>query len=146
MLFWEDIQQIIATNQDLINKYYHDMSHISQKSRVFIANHQYSNSFKETLFLHKRYDESNVNLVNLFVMHKYKEYDSDNKAKNDLPQRLARFVQEYCPFLFIEGNAGCGKSSLVGWMNYYASRHDDITKCFLGDRPLVTIRLRDLET
>lgn len=142
VLFWEDIQQIIGTNQDLMNKYYFD---IPQKSKVFTANYQYANIFKETLFLHKRYGESNVNLVNLFVMHKYKEYVSDNKAKNDLPQRLARFVQENCPFLFIEGNAGCGKSSLVGWVNYHASRRDDIAKCILGNRPLVTIRLRDLD-
>lgn len=144
VLFWEDIQAIITSNQHLINKYY---PYLYKKQKVFTANNQYADSFKETLFLHKRNGDTRVNLTKLFVMPKYNEYNAqvDTKPKKDLPMRLACFIREDCPYLFIEGNAGCGKSSLVGWLNYHYSIQDKISNQILGDRPLVTVRLRDLD-
>ena len=50
-------------------------------------------------------------------------------------------------FLFIEGDAGCGKSTLVSWLNYNEMKaDDDETKMkIFGNRPIITIRLRDLD-
>ena len=47
--------------------------------------------------------------------------------------------------MFIEGDAGSGKSSLISWMNYHVSRQDFISQRLMGDTVLITIRLRDLD-
>lgn len=148
VLFWEDIQNILIDNQILMNKYYNGLY---KKQKIFTANSQYTQSFQEILFLHKRNRDTSVNLVNLFIVQKYKELDYKNsdtdvsKVKVNLPERLAQFIEDKTPWLFIEGNAGCGKSSLIGWLNYHISLHDNIANQIFGNRPLVTIRLRDLD-
>ena len=115
---------------------------------IYIANDLYAQSFHESLFLHKGSDK--VNLINLFVLQKYIEGRSSNiNPHNDLADRLARFMQqEKRAFLFIEGDAGSGKSSLVSWINYHVSHQDAIADILLGHRShrkLLTIRLRDLK-
>lgn len=120
---------------------------LHKKLEVYIANSQYVDCFRETLFLHKRKGETRVNLINLFVMPKYKEHvlvDLDD-AENDLENRISRFVRCDSQVMIIEGNAGCGKSSLIGWMNYHAFLNDEISKHVFKDRTLVTVRLRDLD-
>lgn len=123
-------------------------------SVIFTANSQYAASFTEPLFLHKNIEDSRVNLKNLFVMPKYQilnDIHSDmqnglNHSRADLQERIANFLQEdNSSFLFIEGDAGCGKTTLAAWMNYHYSRNDEIAEQLFGDRPLVTIRLRDLD-
>lgn len=116
--------------------------------RSFTANTLYANSFRANLFLHKNNEK--VTLTNLFVMPKYREFIHREEIKEqDLPElsiRLSQFIrQDKYPFLFIEGDAGSGKSTLVSWMNYHADCHDDVAKELLGGLPLVTIRLRDLD-
>lgn len=101
------------------------------------SNDIYINSFKTPLFLHKK--NSNVVLANLFVFQKY----DDNK--DDLQKRLESFIKSDKQVLIIEGDAGNGKSSLVGWMNYHYNLGDDDSKSMFGDEKLVTIRLRDLK-
>ena len=96
----------------------------------------YINSFKTPLFLHKK--NPDVILSNLFVFQKY------NDGKDDLQERLENFIQSDSHVLIIEGDAGNGKSSLVGWMNYHYALNDDDSKNMFGDKKLVTIRLRDL--
>ncbi len=44
--------------------------------------------------------------------------------------------------ILIEGDAGCGKSTLVAWMNYHYSLNDDIAHTLFSMRPLITVRLR----
>ncbi|MCI6825058.1 MAG: pentapeptide repeat-containing protein [Ruminococcus bromii] len=100
------------------------------------SNDIYINSFKTPLFLHKKNLE--VVLSNLFVFQKY------NNGKDDLQERLGNFIQSDSHVLIIEGDAGNGKSSLVGWMNYHYALNDDDSKNMFGDKKLVTIRLRDL--
>lgn len=144
ILFWEDIQETIASDQSLMGKFY---PRLCGNASIYTANKMYAESFSETLFLHKNKGDNRVNLVNLFVMQKYEEYgDANMPAKCCLPKRIIHFIRnEKCPFLFIEGNAGCGKSSFVAWLNYHVSCHEVAAQRVFGGRSLITIRLRDLD-
>lgn len=146
-LFWDDIEEILCCHEQLLSKYYPQMSYMPSP-QIFKDNALYAKSFQETLFLHDKIDAPKVNLVNLFVMQKYKEYHALNtrqEALDNLPQRLAEFIQGEKRLLLIEGNAGSGKSSLVGWINYNAANNNDEAIDVLGSKPLITVRLRDLD-
>ncbi len=121
---------------------------------IYTANLQYASSFTEPLFLHKKGKNSRVNLLNLFIMPKYKVIndghsnarDAANNSQSDLQKRIADFLRnDNLSFLFIEGDAGCGKTTLAAWMNYHYYQNDEVSNQLFGDRPLVTIRLRDLD-
>lgn len=121
---------------------------------IYTANLQYASSFTEPLFLHKKGKNSRVNLLNLFIMPKYKVIndghsnarDAANNSRSDLQKRIADFLRnDNLSFLFIEGDAGCGKTTLAAWMNYHYYQNDEVSNQLFGDRPLVTIRLRDLD-
>lgn len=143
---YSDVDNTILNKQDYIAhterdtfKYVKDI-----KDKIFekeepkynTSNDIYINSFKTPLFLHKK--NPDVILSNLFVFQKY------NDGKDDLQERLENFIQSDSHVLIIEGDAGNGKSSLVGWMNYHYALNDDDSKNMFGDKMLVTIRLRDL--
>ncbi len=121
---------------------------------IHCANQQYVDSFTETLFLHRKSSNSRVNLANLFVLQKCEvlnkeenqSQDDTNDAKKNIKDVLSQYLQKpTIPFLFIEGDAGCGKTSLVAWMNYHYSFRDDVAAELFAGRPLITIRLRDLD-
>jgi hypothetical protein len=123
-------------------------------SVVYVANQQYAKSFEEPLFLHKNTDNTCVNLKNLFVLQKYslikdrrrKIQTATEKSQKNLQDEIADYLQDNdTPFLFIEGDAGSGKTTLVAWMNYHYSQNDEIAEHLFGNRPLLTIRLRDLD-
>ena len=123
-------------------------------SAIYTANSQYTLSFTEPLFLHKQEKNSRVNLLNLFIMPKYKvindvhsnAQDDTNNPRSDLQKRIADFLKDdNLPFLFIEGDAGCGKTTLAAWMNYHYYQNDEVSNQLFKNRPLVTIRLRDLD-
>lgn len=124
-------------------------------SVVHLANSQYVASFTEPLFLHKSIKDSRVNLKNLFVMPKCQLLNNNNiycdtqkgqeHSQNNLENVIADFLQNDTSFLFVEGDAGSGKTTLAAWMNYHYSLGDEIAVQLFGDRPLVTIRLRDLD-
>lgn len=118
-----------------------------ETSDVFLANNQYINSFTEPLFLHKNVADTHVNLDNLFVLQKYQFIRAQEEAPcNDLEDLLANFLhQDDSEFLFIEGDAGCGKTTLAAWMNYHFSLGDHIANHLFDNRPLLTIRLRDID-
>ena len=102
----------------------------------------------KSLFLHP--NDHRVTLANLFVMQDYREFCQNKEIKKedlpDLPTRIANFIhQSTRPFLFIEGDAGSGKSTLIGWINHHSNLQDDIAKSLLDGKSLVTIRLRDLD-
>lgn len=97
-------------------------------STIHIANEKYVDSFKEPLFLHKEEGNSRVCLKNLFVLQKYQflthnNIDWENSEDFDEDKGLQDAIS-YClneaklPFLFIEGDAGSGKTTLIAWMNY----------------------------
>lgn len=113
-------------------------------STIHTANSMYADAFGRILFLHDEANpaHANVTLANLYVKQRYMERDDEY---NDLPVRLAKFVQQdTARFLLIEGDAGSGKTTLVEWLNYYYRRNQEEATDILGTRSLVTIRLRDL--
>lgn len=121
---------------------------------IFLANQQYAKSFEEPLFLHKCTGNTNVNLKNLFVLQKYSVIKERNRqiqtatenSQNNLQDEIADFLKDNStPFLFIEGDAGSGKTTLAAWMNYHYSQNDEIAEQLFCGRPLLTIRLRDLD-
>ncbi|MBQ2517828.1 MAG: pentapeptide repeat-containing protein, partial [Clostridia bacterium] len=124
--FWEDIESVIHSS--------------------YTANKEYAKQFEEPLFLHK--DDPKVCLKNLFVPQKYSEGsdpEGNPRIFNDLYDRIARFVSDQDKLLIIEGDAGCGKTSLVQSLCYHDWEGDELAKRMLGGRPLVTVKLRDLE-
>lgn len=150
---YSDVDNTILNKQDSIAHTLRDTSKDVKdiKDKIFekkepkynTSNDIYINSFKTPLFLHKKNtdnDDKNLEVVlsNLFVFQKY------NDGKDDLQERLENFIQSDSHVLIIEGDAGNGKSSLVGWMNYHYALNDDDSKNMFGDKMLVTIRLRDL--
>ena len=150
---YSDVDNTILNKQDSIAHTVRDTSKdvkdikdkICEKKepKYNTSNDIYINSFKTPLFLHKKNtdkDDKNLEVVlsNLFVFQKY------NDGKDDLQERLENFIQSDSHVLIIEGDAGNGKSSLVGWMNYHYALNDDDSKNMFGDKMLVTIRLRDL--
>lgn len=123
-------------------------------SDIHLANKQYVNSFVEPLFLHKNINGTCVNLKKLFVLQKClvlsngynEEQENSEILKKDLQMVISDYLHDKAtPFLFIEGDAGSGKSTLVAWMNYHYSMVDEVAEQLFGERPLLTIRLRDLD-
>lgn len=130
------------------------LRNITSAANIHLANQQYASSFEEPLFLHKGIKDTRVNLKNLFVLQKYQllkyggsEISEDTELhQKNLQAVIADFLQKSTlPFLFIEGDAGCGKTTLVAWLNYHYSLGDKIAARIFGNRSLLTIRLRDLD-
>lgn len=113
---------------------------------VFLANQQYIKSFTEPLFLHKEVVGTRVNLSNLFVLPKYQYIrERCDAPRCNLKELIANYVREKdASFLFVEGDAGSGKTTLIAWMNYHDSLDDETAFYMFDNRPLLTIRLRDL--
>ena len=95
----------------------------------------YVELFTSPLFLHK-HAERRVSLYELFIPQRF-----------DMDGRLAEFIRdERGPqFLIIEGDAGCGKTSLTAYLCYHFQQQDEISQKIFGDRRMTAIRLRDLE-
>ncbi|MBQ4448359.1 MAG: pentapeptide repeat-containing protein [Clostridia bacterium] len=132
VLFWPDIVGII------------------ENYRIHNNNDEYIKGFSEPLFLHGK--DKRVCLDNLFVMQEYRELLNSIEygvPKDDLENRLKRFIDsDKSKMLVIEGDAGSGKSSLVGWINCEAKSESDSQNEHPRDtfdgRTVHTVRLRDL--
>ena len=151
-VFWEDINEYVISQAKIGNKYllvrYFEECVVYEKDIKITrtANSLYTKNFTEPMFLHREHeDKDKVNLCSLYVTPKYKNGEYDN-PETDLENRLENFTKSTTKrFLLIEGDAGCGKSTLVSWLNYHYAKSDDIGQKICGDRPLITIRLRDLK-
>lgn len=109
-----------------------------------IWNGDYADAFEKPLFLHR--DQPAVCLRNLFVLQKYRNLKNENEPETELWTRLGAFVEdESKELLILEGDAGCGKTSLVQALCWHKRARDKIGSRVLGDRPLVTVRLRELD-
>lgn len=144
----------VYNNHELASYAAYCMLRNGKPSTIYVANQQYAKSFEEPLFLHKGIGNTSVNLKNLFVLQKYSEVKgrsrqiqaSTEEYQKNLQDRISDFLKENdTPFLFIEGDAGSGKTTLAAWMNYHYSQNDDIAEQLFCNRPLLTIRLRDLD-
>lgn len=143
--------KVILANEKKIQYQLNQMLDILNNQEVtaqaFSANKLYTDSFKEVLFLHRDIPNCKVTLKNLHVMPKYTNSESTLKeGYNDgLETRLATSIAMKFPFVFIEGDAGCGKSTLIAWLNYHHSNKTAEYRNIFDNRPVVTIRLRDLD-
>ena len=128
-----------------------DMKADYQKERslkLHTANDIYLNSYCQPLFLHKNQIDTEVRLQNLYVMPDYSVLTSTGKfASTDitLEEELQAFLCSKKVALIIEGDAGSGKCSLISWINYHNTIRDDIGKRLFSNRPVLTIRLRDID-
>ena len=114
------------------------------------SNIQYYNSFTDNLFLHKSEKEKIIRLLDLYVMPQYKviSWEEESEPKESIIEYLSNFVKcddrEKGGILFIEGDAGVGKTSLVSYLVYqYAEQTKEWKKYFM-DKNLLCIRLRDI--
>lgn len=150
----ESFEKEVLNNHELASYACYCMLRNNKPSSVIhMANQQYINSFEEPLFLHKDKASSRVSLKNLFVLQKYeflncnyREVQEESDNLKNLQDVIGDYLNENTtPFLFIEGDAGSGKTTLIAWMNYHYSIGDEISEQLFGNRPLLTIRLRDLD-
>ena len=117
------------------------------KQDLVTSNQYYREIFEASLFLHK--GNSQVCLRNLFVHFRFtEEYINSGEmllSKDSMDAYLARFLQDSeKQFLFIEGDAGCGKSSLTAYLSYHYEQHDNIAAQIFGDVQLITVCLREI--
>lgn len=145
ILFWEDITPVIIKNASILKRFFPNVV-IKPDIVPHTDNKLYYQAFLETLFLHKGKKEKGdkVCLYNLFILQHYKE-NSDKKVFKDLKRRIKTFIACDDRMLIIEGNAGCGKSSLVSWIGYKYHVGDKEYKSVFRNRQLIIIRLRELD-
>ena len=107
----------------------------------------YTELFTEPLFLHKGRPDSKVDLLHLFVPQRF-EIKKGPQETGSMDALFTRFFQEdirQAAVLYIEGDAGCGKSSLAAYLNYYYQNDPDFRQRIFGDRELITVRLREID-
>lgn len=114
---------------------------------------QYYNCFVENLFLHRKEKNKTVRLKDLFVIPEYEEIDIDGHRKMGI--NVINYISEFAisdigeayerdEILFIEGDAGVGKTSLFSYLSYlYIERIEEWKRLFQNKR-LLCIRLRDI--
>ena len=121
---------------------------------------EYAGNFEEPLFMHT-YTDSRVTLRQLYIAPAFTRYervdwihgnDADEyilRETRDLEGSLCKYVQDekYTRerFFFIEGGAAIGKTSLVSWLCWHHRNQTAISKKILGGRPIVCVRLRELD-
>lgn len=125
----------------------------SSRMKMTDPNEQYYNSFVERLFLHREEGSKAICLKDLYVIPKYEERGrSTNEIKaanvvyyiSEFSKHIINGDRHKGEILFIEGNAGVGKTSLVSYMSYlYKERKEDWEKLF-RNKTLLCIRLRDI--
>ena len=135
---------------DSIEQYLIDQKQSEKKTNhIYTANSLYADSFVNSLFLHKNVSNTKVNLKNLFVIQKYRiiSWDKVGDVEKDLAEYLSNFINNdnETAFLFVEGDAGCGKSSLVSYLSYHYESNGDLKRKVFGEKHLLTIRLRDIK-
>ena len=107
------------------------------------SNQDYKEIFEAPLFLHRGNYE--ISLQNLFVPHRFTVKNGFDSAES-MDEYLAQFVRDTkTRFLFIEGDAGCGKSSLTAYLSWHYEQRDTTARDIFGDAQLMTVRLRDID-
>lgn len=121
-------------------------------SDIWDTNEQYYNSFVENLFLHKGKGNKAISLKDLYVIPKCEEIGRDgdriivDNAVNyisEFSKHIIRKERHQGEILFIEGNAGVGKSSLVSYLTFLYKEKMEEWKQLFSNRTLLSIRLRD---
>lgn len=124
----------------------------SHKDSKWNTNIQYYNSFVDNLFLHKEKNSKTIRLSDLYVMPRFKEmtWEGEHYPDYNILDYISRFVKykfddiRNGEILFIEGDAGVGKTSLVSYLTYHYMEQTDEWKKYFQNKNLLCIRLRDI--
>lgn len=117
----------------------------------------YKTKYEEVLFLHRNFQEDKqISLKNIFVMPSVTLYSNcwsdifKYSESGEAIKVIKDFVcynpigEESVDFMFIEGQAAMGKSSLVSWLAWQYCCSPEKIKKYLDGKRLIVIRLRDL--
>lgn len=119
---------------------------------------EYHDNFLSSMFLHTySINSERVTLKNLYVEPSYdlREEDElveqgDDKKKEKKCLNSVELFSDFIwgkhedRFLFIDGDAAVGKTSLVSWLCYHYMEQDNEGRAIFCDRKMVCIRLREL--
>ena len=105
----------------------------------------YAKNYEEPLFMHL-YADPPVRLMDLYVDPAFTRYGYPSR---DMTGCIEEFVWSDAykreRFFFIEGSAAIGKTSLVSWLCWHYRKQTPEGTWMFGDRPLVCVRLRELD-
>ena len=105
----------------------------------------YAKNFEEPLFMHL-YADPPVRLMDLYVDPAFTRYEIPSRDMTGCIEEFLRsdaYKRER--FFFIEGSAAIGKTSLVSWLCWHYRKKTPEGARMFGDRPLVCVRLRELD-
>lgn len=167
--FWEDLKDYtdgeLSTNRNYSKDYESPLFLHSNNSKVCLKNLYVPNSFQ----VYEIKDNDLFNDIDISItttsptmssirMHEQKNedvhiseiasYNEVHRAKirGDIWEQLSYFIKKNDDqLLIIEGDAGCGKTSLVQALCWHEQEGDDIAKKVLNGHPLLTVRLRDID-
>lgn len=117
------------------------------RSNVDAVIEMYADTFEQVMFLHRTHGSSRVTMSNLYVKPRFSIIEAQNNVTQG--DELDSFIKEflcdaYSHALFIEGDAGIGKSSLVSYLAYHYRNSDEVAKNIFGEYQIVCVRLRDI--
>ena len=106
---------------------------------------EYAHNFDDPLFMHQ-YSYPPVTLRQMYVDPAF--YHNETLSR-DMAGCIRQYIQDPAyqreRFLFIEGSAAIGKTSLVSWLCWHYQNQTATAKRILGDQKIVCIRLRELK-
>ncbi len=119
---------------------------------------EYYDNYVSPLFLHTYSpNQERVTLEKLYVEPDYNlgeegrpaEQECDNKNEENGLNNVELFSdfiwgKDEDRFLFIDGDAAVGKTSLVSWLCYHYVEQDDKGRAIFCDRKMICVRLREL--
>lgn len=121
---------------------------------------EYAGNFEEPLFMHT-FTDSRVTLRQLYVDPAFNRYERVNwnhsgdaeeyrlYETRDLEGCLSEYIRDKHRakerFFFIEGGAAIGKTSLVSWLCWNYRNQTTTARSILGERPIICVRLRELD-
>lgn len=137
-----------------------EMAVPQSRNRVASIIDEYARNFEEPLFMHT-YTDSRVTLKQLYIAPAFTRYERVDGFQSgdvgeyrlyesrDLEGSLCNYVRskKYTRerFLFIEGGAAIGKTSLVSRLCWIYRNQRGVSEGILGKHPLVCVRLRELD-
>ena len=149
--FWSSVFLYAVKKENILSK-----ADANDRMESPNANEQYYNNYVENLFLHKREGSKMVCLKDLFVMPRCEVIAFGKEAKvveksdnvvdyiSGFSKHMIGDLRHWGEILFIEGDAGVGKSSLVSHLSYLYIEKPKEWKRLFGNKALVCVRLRDI--
>ncbi len=141
-------KEITKPDRQWLYNYYTYSKHIKDDT-LKTANKMYAEIFEEVMFLHKD-KENKIRLHDLYIHHKCEIIDHgyvQTPYPIDILDCLELFITKrhyISDCLFIEADAGLGKSGMVSYLAYMYENCLESWVAKFGGRELICIRLRDI--